>query len=210
MACLLHIDSSPMGTLSVSRELSQFYVDCWTNSNSSGTVLRRDLTSTALAPVTGPWITASYSPVNQRTNEQVEILSLSNLLIAELRQADEYVIAFPFHNFNIPSSLKLWLDLLYRVGETFDYIDGKPTGLLPGKKATFIMASGGLYTEGSRLAPLNHATPYLKTIMSIFGVTDVTFLLAGGTKQLRSGEIARDVFMRPHLDTVQAHVGSNA
>lgn len=210
MVCLLHIDSSPMSSLSVSRELSQFYVDCWIKLNPGGMVLRRDLTSTPLAPVTGPWIAASYSRGDQRTSEQIEILSLSNQLITELRHANEYVIAFPFHNFNIPSSLKLWLDLLYRVGETFDYVDGKPTGLLPGKKATFIMASGGIYTEGSRLASINHATPYLKTIMGIFGVTDITFLFAGGTKQLRSGEIERDVFMRPHLDAVQAHVASSA
>jgi FMN-dependent NADH-azoreductase len=209
MPTFLHLDSSPMGALSVSRTLSQFFTERWLEANPGATVLRRDLTTTPIPPVSEAWVTAVYTPADQRTVEQKQELALSDLFVSELKQADEYVIGMPFHNFNIPSVLKLWLDQLYRPGETYEYVDGKPTGLLQGKKAVILMASGGVYTEGTRLAPLNHAKPYLKTMLGIFGVTDVTFLEAGGTKALRSGDIDREVFLRPHLAAIQAHLDGN-
>ena len=109
------------------------------------------------------------------------------------------------HNFGVPSALKLWIDQIARAGKTFAYEDGKPKGLLLGKKATFIVATGGIYDAQTQMASLNFVEPYLRSIFGFLGVTDVTFLTAGGTMGLNYGQ-DRSAFLAPHLQAVQARV----
>jgi FMN-dependent NADH-azoreductase len=42
--------------------------------------------------------------------EQRETLGLSDILVAELEAADEYVVGVPMHSFTIASVLRLWID----------------------------------------------------------------------------------------------------
>ena len=91
------------------------------------------------------------------------------------------------HNFSIPSTLKLWIDQVMRAGKTFEYGTGVAKGLLPGKTATLLVASGGVYEHGSALAALNFATPYLRTVLGFMGITDVNFIAAEGTSKLMTG-----------------------
>jgi FMN-dependent NADH-azoreductase len=121
MSTLLHIDSSPLYGRSVSRELTAAFVNRWKASHPDGRVLDRDLNATAMPPITAEWVGAVYTPEETRTPQQRELLSLSDSLLAELEQADEYVIGVPMHNFGVPSVLKLWIDQIARVGRTFAY-----------------------------------------------------------------------------------------
>jgi len=66
-------------------------------------------------------VAAAYTPEDARTAEQKKALAVSDLLIAELQKADEYVIGVPMHNFSIPSTLKLWIDQVVRIGKTTAY-----------------------------------------------------------------------------------------
>ena len=91
------------------------------------------------------------------------------------------------HNFGVPSVLKLWIDQIARVGRTFSYADGKPKGLIVGKKATFIIATGGIYDAQTQMASFNFVEPYLRSVFGFLGVTDATFLTAGGTACAQPG-----------------------
>src|SRR5277367_501315 len=206
MSTLLHIDSSPRYGLSVSRELTAAFVTQWTASHPDGRVrvIERDLNATAIPPINAEWVGAAYTPEQARTPQQKELLSLSNSLIAELEQADEYVIGVPMHNFGVPSVLKLWIDQIARVGKTFSYGEKGPKGLLTAKKATFIIATGGIYDAQTQMASFNFVEPYLRSVFGFLGVTDTTFLTAGGTAALNQGK-DRDTFLAPHLQSVQAH-----
>ncbi len=204
MPTLLHIDSSPLYGHSVSRQLTSAFVAQWKSSHPNGSVIVRDLTATPIPPVNAEWVTAVYTPEDARTPEQKQLLSLSDSLLAELFQADQLVIGVPMHNFGVPSVLKLWIDQITRVGKTFSYADGKPRGLITGKKATFILATGGIYDAGTQMASFNFVEPYLRTVFAFQGLTDVTFLTAGGTMALNHGQ-DRDTFIAPHLHAVQSH-----
>src|SRR5260370_3980939 len=92
-------------------------------------VIDRDLNATALPPINAEWVGAVYTPEEARTPQQKELLSLSDSLLAELEQADEYVVGVPMHNFGVPSVLKLWIDQIARVGRTFSYGDRRPKAL---------------------------------------------------------------------------------
>lgn len=203
MSTLLKFDSSPMGEHSISRKLTGQFTDVWQKSHPGGKVISRDLTSLRLPAVDASWIAASFTPEESRSPEQKKILAVSDELIAELQQADEYVFGVPMHNFSIPSTLKLWIDQVVRVGKTFSY--SGPKGLLQGKKATLLIASGGTYGEGSALASLNFVTPYLRAVFSFIGITELTVIAAEGTAQLMQGKVDAQSFMAPLLQRVDSH-----
>jgi FMN-dependent NADH-azoreductase len=204
MSTLLHIDSSPLYGRSVSRQLTGAFVTQWKSSHLNGTVVDRDLNATPIPPVTAEWVGAAYTPEGARTPQQKELLALSDTLLTELEHAEEYVFGVPMHNFGVPSVLKLWIDQIARVNRTFSYAEGTPKGLLTGKKATFIIATGGIYDAQTQMASFNFVEPYLRSVFGFLGVTDATFLTTGGTAALNYGQ-DRDAFLAPHLQAVQSH-----
>jgi FMN-dependent NADH-azoreductase len=202
MPTLLHIDSSPLES-SVSRELGREFVKTWTAKNPNGKVIYRDLAASAPTGINAAWIQSVYTPEASRTPEQVSALALSDELIAELEQANEYVFGIAMHNFSIPSVLKLWIDQIARVGRTFAYGEYGPKGLLEGKKATLLTATGGMYVADSPLAAYDFAEPYFKTVLGFLGVTDVAFVTAGGTSKLMNAQVNREEFLLPTLEKVR-------
>jgi FMN-dependent NADH-azoreductase len=203
MPTLLQIDSSPSAT-SLTRELTREFVETWKSAHPDGNVIYRDLTTNPPQPVDAPWIGAAYTPPGSRTREQTETLALSEELIGELERADEYVIGVAMHNFSIPAVLKLWIDQVVRNGRTFSYGAQGPKGLLQDKKATVVIASGGVYQSGTPSAAMNHIDPYLQTILAFIGVTGLKFITAGGSAQLMAGAVDRQTFLKPTLDHVRA------
>ena len=204
MPKLLHVNSSPLYGRSVSRQLTDAFVTQWKSSHPDGIVIDRDLNATLIPPINADWVGAVYTPEEARTQQQKASLLLSDTLLAELEQADEFVFGVPMHNFGVPSVLKLWIDQISRVGKTFSYADGRPKGLILGKKATFIIATGGIYDAQTQMASFNFVEPYLRSLFGFLGLTDTTFLTAGGTMALNQGQ-DRDAFLAPHLQTVQTH-----
>jgi FMN-dependent NADH-azoreductase len=204
MRTLLRIDSSPFAAgTSFSRELTDEFVQGWRDRHPDGRVVTRDLAATILPPVNAEWIGAAYKPEADLTVRQREVTSLSGELIAEIQDADEYVIGVAMHNFSIPSVLKLWIDQIVRVGKTFAYVDGASAGLLRNKKATFLLASGGVYDQGTPMAVMNFAEPYLRSLFGFIGVTDTSFINASGTGKLRYG-VDRGTILQPALASIQA------
>lgn len=204
MPTLLHIDSSPLTESSISRHLSHEFAHQWKQSYPNGKVIARDLIASRLSAIDAERIGAAYIPEDARTLRQKEVLSLSDMLIAELGAADEYVFGVPMHNFSIPSTLKLWIDQIVRVGKTFAYSADGPAGLLKNKKATFIIASGGVYNADTAMASFNFVEPYLRSVFGFLGVTDAMFINAGGAAAIRSGKTDRSSFLQPHVDSIRA------
>ncbi|MDH3266802.1 MAG: NAD(P)H-dependent oxidoreductase, partial [Gammaproteobacteria bacterium] len=138
-----------------------------------------------------------------RDAAQREALAFSDRLVAELQHADAIVIGAPIYNFNIPAALKAWIDMIARARVTFRYTDNGPKGLLEGKKAYIVVASGGVKI-GSKA---DFATPYLRHALAFVGITDVEFI---GAEQLNSRaqeaidaarvRIADVVYTMPGLD----------
>ena len=205
MSTLLKVDSSPFSSeTSFSRQLTSEFAAQWRDRNPVGGILERDLAKTSFEPVNEQWISAAYTPEGNRTPEQNAALAQSDELIAELRAADEYVFGVSMHNFSIPSSLKLWIDQVARVGKTFSYEGGVPAGLLKGKKATFLVATGGNYEQGTPMAAMNHIEPYLRSVFGFLGVTDVKFINASGTSRSRFG-VDRGTILQPAISSIRAH-----
>ena len=169
---VLHIDSSPRLSGSISRDLTADIVARLTGAH----IITRDLTDTPVPQITEDWIGASFTPADDRSDAQKDTLALSEELVEELIAADTIVIGVPMYNFSVPAALKAWIDHVARPGRTFNYTADGPVGLLQGKRAIIAMATGGV-PHGS---DVDFATPYLKFFLGFIGITDVTVVAADG------------------------------
>ncbi|MGJ5813279.1 FMN-dependent NADH-azoreductase [Paludibaculum fermentans] len=200
---LLHIDSSPMGEGSVSRELTREFVERWRSAHPGGTVVSRDLAQTPVPVIDEQWILANLTPKESRTAEQEALLGFSTMLTRELLAADECVIGLPMHNWGPSSSFKLWVDQVVRFGETIVVTGEGPRGTLAATRVTVIVAAGRLYGPGSAEASNNFLVPWLRTFFANLGVTRLRVVLADGTVRLRYGQIGRAELLGPHLEVVR-------
>jgi FMN-dependent NADH-azoreductase len=204
MSTLLHIDSSPLGDASISRHLSAEFVKNWKEANPEGEIIVRDLAATSIPPLDGAWVGAVYTLAESRTAAQNEKIALSDELIGELGTANEWVIGVPMHNFSTPSTLKLWIDQVVRVGRTFSYGEAGPVGLLKGKKITFLVASGGIYSKGTPMASYDFVEPYLRALFGFLGINDLDFVVAGGVSAVMSGKADRATFLKPFDEAIDS------
>ena len=203
MPTLLQIKSSPLQS-SISSELTAEFANAWQAKNPGGNVISRNLSDAPPKPIDQTWVGAAYTPEGGRTPEQKAVLVPSDALIDELQRADEIVIGVAMHNFSIPSVLKLWIDQIARSGKTFSYGANGPEGLLKGKKATILIASGGVYEAGTPGAALNFVEPYLRAVFGFLGITDVKFVTASGAAQIMMGAVDREIFLKPTLEQVRS------
>ena len=189
MSQLLHIDSSILGTNSVSRQLTAQIVASWRAAHPATEVsyldLAMDTPSHLSAESLGfrlPAGTADLSEVQQREN------AISEALVSQFMAADVLVIGAPLYNFSIPTQLKAWIDRVAQAGRTFKYTDKGPVGLAGGKTIIVASARGGMYSTSDAGNAMEHQESYLKTVFGFFGVTDVRFVRAEG---LAMGEAAK-------------------
>ncbi|MEL6725774.1 MAG: NAD(P)H-dependent oxidoreductase [Pseudomonadota bacterium] len=169
---ILHVDASARTEGSVTRALSQSMVEKLSTADTA--VVKRDIGLTPLPILTEDWVGANFTPDENRTAEQVAALELSDTLIAEIEAADALVLGVPIYNFGVPATFKAWIDLIARARKTFKYTDNGPVGLLEGKKAYVVIASGGTPSG----AEIDFATPYVRHILGFLGIHDVTVVAA--------------------------------
>ncbi len=205
MPKLLVVEASPRGDKSISRNMTARFVADWKAAHPDGDVINRDLMATDLAFVTGPWLEAYFTPPDHQTDEMKQRLALSDELVAELLAADELAIGTPVHNYNVPANLKAWIDHIVRKGLTLG-MDGN--GMVIGKPATILLASGGVYTEGSPIADRNIAPQYLRLILGVIGIEDVKVVAGGGAKAVDLGEQTMEQFVSSRADEIARAAGA--
>ena len=181
---ILRIDASARKSGSSSRRLTDSVIE----KLAPETVTVRDLTD-GISFVTEAWVNANFTDEADRTDAQKTELAYSDALVEELFAADTLVIGTPIYNFGVPAALKAWIDMIARARKTFHYTANGPEGLLTGKKAYVLIASGG--TEMG--SAIDFASGYLRHLLGFVGITDVTFIAAD--QQMVKGEAALDAAM---------------
>ena len=173
MTTILRLDSSIKGAASVSRKLLDRAQDKLTAAHPDARIVTRDL-SVGVPAINGDWIGAVFTPAEDRSAEQAEIAAYSDALLEEVRAADILLIGLPVYNFGVPAQLKSWFDHLARKGETFNYTEAGPEGLLKGKRAIVVLSS-----DGTKIgSEIDFASGYVRHMLGFFGITDVQFAAA--------------------------------
>lgn len=175
MSHILRIDASARNSGSTTRQLADQLVTRLVEQGYGSAVTRRDLALTPPALLTEAWVGANFTDDADRSDDQRAVLAHSDELIAEIEAADTIVIGVPVYNFAIPAALKAWIDQIARARRTFRYTETGPEGLLKGKKAYLVVASGGVPVGSD----YDFATGYLRHVLGFVGITDVTIIEAG-------------------------------
>jgi FMN-dependent NADH-azoreductase len=164
MTRLLHIDSSPRNGTSDSRALAAVFREVWDDSPTTGPVVYRDLAADPIPHIDQDAVTTFFLPEEARTPAQRSAAESRVELARELLAADAVLLSAPMYNWNVPSSLKAWIDLVLVHGLTLNP-PGQP-GPLVGRSATVVLTYGGGYTPGAPQAGWDHIEPYLRTVFA--------------------------------------------
>ncbi len=177
---LLHVDSSILGSYSVSRQLSADIVAEWCKSRPDTTVEYLDLAVNAPNHFSADAIAIKGVAQPEPTEAQRTENALSEKLVSQFLASDVIVIGAPFYNFSIPTQLKAWIDRLAQPGRTFTYTEKGPTGLATGKTVIVASTRGGAYSTSEGGQAMEHQESYLKVVFGFFGITDVRIVRAEG------------------------------
>jgi FMN-dependent NADH-azoreductase len=170
---ILEVSASGRSKGSVSRMLTADLIEALEARHGAIELTRRDL-SRGLPFVDEAWIEANFTAPEERSAAQRAALAESDALVEELRAADVLVIGSPIYNFGVPAALKAWVDMIARARLTFRYTANGPEGLLIGKKAYVVIASGGVPVDSA----VDFATPYLRQALSFVGISDAEVIAA--------------------------------
>ncbi|MBB3113596.1 FMN-dependent NADH-azoreductase [Paenibacillus phyllosphaerae] len=119
---------------------------------------------------------------DELTEEELEVTGRMNEVLQQFKRATKYVIAYPLHNFNIPSKLKDYMDNILIARETFKYTETGSVGLLKdGRSMLVIQGSGAVYTNNDWYTEVDYAPKYLKSMFNFLGIEDFELLRVQGT-----------------------------
>lgn len=175
MATVLYITAHPHDhQSSYSMAVGKAFIESYKEANPSDTVVHLDLYNENIpqldADVFSGWgkLRSGTAFDELPANEKAKVSRLSEI-VEQYIAADKYVYVSPMWNFSFPPLLKAYIDAICIAGKTFKYTSEGPVGLLEGKKAIHIQASGGIYSEGPA-AGFESGHSYLGKIMQFHGV----------------------------------------
>jgi FMN-dependent NADH-azoreductase len=186
MKKLLIINASARSDRSISRFMTQVFVDVWSQNHPDDQIVYREVGQGNIPHVSEQWIAAAFKPANLRDSTDQEALKISDELVAELKDADVIVVGTPMYNWSVPSALKAYIDQVLRVNETMLVSSANfrnpYKGLLNDKEVYLLMVRGNLgYDAGDFYEHMDFQTNYLKTVFGIMGIDNVKHIALNGT-----------------------------
>jgi len=186
MKKVLIINASARNERSVSRYMTNLFVEIWEQRNPGDTIIYREVGQDNIPHVTENWIKGAFTPAELRTDDDREALKVSDQLVAELKEVDVIVVGTPMYNWSVPSVLKAYIDQIIRVNETVlvskDDLKNPYTGLLKDKNVFLLMVRGNMgYDTGDFYEHMDFQTEYLKTVFNILGIDDVKHVSLNGS-----------------------------
>ncbi len=177
MNTLLQINASINNGNGESSRLAKQFVAAFHKRHPKAAIVVRDVAAAEPVPhLTAERFGAFITKPEDRSAAQQAVVTYSDTLINELKQADVIVLGLPMYNFGVPSQLKAYFDHIARIGVTFEYTEKGPVGKLTGKKVYVFAARGGVY-EGT---PMDTQTSYVRDFLRFLGMSDVEFIYAEG------------------------------
>ncbi len=176
MAKLLYIQASPRTERSQSRAVADEFMRVYRETNPDDDIVTLNVFEADLGPFDGLRVQAKYVILHgkEHTAEELAAWKEVETRIEEFTSGDKYVFAVPMWNFGIPYRLKQYFDILVQPGYTFSFEpETGYAGLLTGRKAFVVYASGGEYPEGSEAAAFDMQKPYVQLILGFMGIADV-------------------------------------
>ncbi|MFE6076712.1 FMN-dependent NADH-azoreductase [Paenibacillus sp. NPDC057886] len=197
MSTILYITAHPLDPQSsYSLAIGNEFIEAYREANPTDEVVYLDLYQENIPQIDADVLRGwgkmrSGSSFDQLTDAEKSKIARHEAIIDQFVAADKYVYVSPMWNFSIPPVLKAYTDVTSIPGKTFKYTKNGPVGLLSGKKALHIQASGSVYSEGP-LAPIEMGFSYLKKILHFYGIQSIEAIFVEGTASLEQAPIIKE------------------
>ena len=183
MKKVLYIESSPRKDRSDSINVANKYMEKMKASENLD-IKKINLWDYDLPEFDGDMLNAKYAAIAgtdasaEENNAWAKVIDIFN----EFQDADHYIFSVPMWNFNIPYKLKHYIDIVTQPGLSWSYTpeDGY-SGLMTGKEATVIYASGDGYGEGTGFESFDLQKPYITLWLTFIGFAKIDNIIADRT-----------------------------
>lgn len=197
MATVLYITAHPLDPQSsFSLATGKAFIDSYQELHPADDIVHLDLYAADVPPfdadVLRGWekLRSGGSFDQLSESEQAKVGRLGEI-VDQYVAADKYVYVSPMWNFSIPPVMKAYTDATSIPGKTFQYTKDGPVGLLHGKKALHIQASGSVYSEGP-FAFLEMGFSYLKNVLQFYGIQSIEAIFVEGTSLSEQAAAAKE------------------
>ncbi|WNC13638.1 NAD(P)H-dependent oxidoreductase [Brevibacillus brevis] len=186
MATVLYITAHPLDPReSFSLTVGKEFMEAYREANPTDEVVHLDMYKEDIPPFDADVLRGwgklrSGASFDQLTDAEKSKVARLEAIVDQYVEADKYVYVSPMWNFSIPPVLKAYTDATSVPGKTFKYTKNGPVGLLSGKKALHIQASGSVYSEGP-LAPVEMGYSYLNKVLQFYGIQSIEAIFVEGT-----------------------------
>lgn len=160
---LFRLDASIRTEGSHSRQIANIVEREWREAYPDAAVTNREIGVQPLP--SDAWaaaVSASATPEETRSPEQLHAVALAASLTDELEAADALLFAVPLYNFGVSQHFKTYVDLIVtdpRMGAGSDPV-------IAGKPAVLATVHGGYYAAGTPREGWDHATGWMRRILS--------------------------------------------
>jgi|TARA_B100001059_G_scaffold11329_1_gene9173 FMN-dependent NADH-azoreductase len=183
MKKILYIESSPRKNRSHSINVTKKYLEKLKSSNEVD-IKKIDLWDYELPEFDGDLLNAKYTAISgtestpEEDNAWAKVIDIFN----EFQDADQYIFSVPMWNFSIPYKLKHYIDIVTQPGLSWSYSqENGYSGLMTGKEATIIYASGDGYGDGTGFESYDFQKPYMNLWLTFIGFEKIESLIADRT-----------------------------
>lgn len=183
-ASLLHIDASPRGERSRSRNVAETFLAALAVRDDAPEVERLDVWTAQLPDLGGGMIEGRYDLIAGEPVPSELAAAWADIQrhVDSFLSFDAFLISTPMWNFGLPYALKHFIDVVTQPGMAFtNDREGNVTGHAAGKKAMVIAASAMPIVPGGELAHFDFQLRYLESWLSFIGVTDIHTLRVAPT-----------------------------
>lgn len=118
---VLRVDASVRKDGSLSRKIGDAFMEALQKTHPAIKLTERDVGLNPPPIITSDWVAAAFTPQDDRSPAQSQLLALSDQAIAELRTAEIILITAPMYNYGMPAGLKAWVDSVVRKDQTFTF-----------------------------------------------------------------------------------------
>ena len=175
---LLHVEASPRGPRSASREVAGAFLLAWEARFPEASVDVLNVWTTPLPPFDGDALDAKYAGLEsrERSAKQEEAWQQIVALAERFWQASVVLLSVPMWNFGITYRLKHLIDAISQKDVLFTFDERGLNGLLGGRKAVVVDARGvGLGPDFPR-DELDYQQRYMTAWLRMIGITDISHI----------------------------------
>ena len=189
---LLHIQSSPRGSKSISNAATQAFVEAYSVAHPDVTVDNLNVWEEDLPEFDSEAIGAKYKGVAKQAMNEAEsaIWRRIKSLASRFRAADLIVLGVPMWNFAYPYKLKQLIDLVCQRNFLFIFSEGKFGPLLKTRNAVVIYSRAQTYAEHSPTPAslFDHQRSYIDFWLHFIGVEKTHNIVIENTWSDREAE----------------------